>query len=84
MEEQYFNVECLLRQTCALTNLLLFGINDADEYRFLFSCCPVPAPEEVSVATPVLPVATVDGAARCVGSDGPGVLHCLLPDDSGQ
>lgn len=59
-------------------------IGDADEYCFLLSCCLVPAPEEVSVATPVLPVATVDGAAHCVGSDGSGVLHCLLPDDSGQ
>lgn len=62
----------------------LLGVGDADEYRFLFSRCPVPAPEEVSVASPVPPVATVDGAAHCVGSDGTGVLHCSLPDDSGQ
>lgn len=57
---------------------------DADEFGFLFSCCPVPAPEEVSVASFVPPVATVDGASHCAGSNGSGVLHCPLPDDSGQ
>lgn len=63
--------------------LRLYGIGDADEYCFLFFCCLVPAPEEVSVASLVSPVANVDGADCRVGSDGSGVL-LSLPDDSSQ
>lgn len=41
---------------------------------------PVPAPEKISVASPVPPVGTMDGADHCDAFDGSGVLCGSLAD----
>lgn len=49
---------------------------------FFFYRCPVPVPEEVSMASAVPSVGTVGGADHCVRFDGSGVLHGPLPDNA--
>lgn len=44
-------------------------------------CCPVPGPEDVSMAPCELPGADVAGAAQCSRAAVSGSLRCLLPDD---
>lgn len=61
--------------------LLLFRTNDT-AYCFLFSCCAILAPEEVSMASAAPTEGNMGGPDHCVRFDGCGVLHGSLPDSA--
>lgn len=49
---------------------------------FFFSCCAVPAPEEVSMAGAVPTVGNMGGPDHCVRFDACDVLHGSLADNA--